>query len=255
MCYLKSIKAKQNTILTFKNSSKPIVSLQASTLFDQSVKRCFDLVQWPIIRVDETGDWNAIPMEWGLIPNWIRNRKEATEFRYKFPTYNAVGEEILEKKSFATPTRKLRCLIPCSGFFEYMHRPKIGKKKQELKATEKFPYRITVKDKPLFFFAGIYSPWFDHEKDDYIGTYSICTQVAGNKMEVIHNIKKRQPVILTDDLAEIWLDPVMSDSEIKEILTTQFDNSQLEAYSINSDFLNSKDPEQPVKYDNIPERI
>lgn len=77
-----------------------------------------------------------------------------------------------------------------SGFYEFMHLPKIGKEVQPLKATESFPFFIAVIDKPLFYFAGLYAPWYDREKDDYINTFTICTADAGNVMSQIHNLKK-----------------------------------------------------------------
>ena len=136
-------------------------------------------------------------MEWGIIPPWIKNRKEATEFRIMYPTYNAVGSELLDKRTYATPARKYRCLVPSTGFYEYMHVPKIGRKGQPLKAVDRIPFFITVPDEPLFYMAGIYSPWFDDVKDDWTNTFSIVTTEAGPLMAQVHNVKKRQPTILT----------------------------------------------------------
>ncbi len=254
MCYINGVKVSLEEYIRYKKEQKRIAELTAAKLFYQPAKRCFDYTEWPIIRIDGFGNWDAVPMEWGIIPPWIKTREEATMYRYKYPTYNAVGEEIFEKKSFASPARKYRCLVPSTGFYEYMHVHKIGKKGQPLKATDKVPYNIRVIEKSLFFFAGIYSPWFDAEKDDYINTFSIATQPAGHKMEIIHNTKKRQPVILTDELSEAWTDK-LNDKQITEILTTQFDNDLLEGHTIKKDFWNDENPDELVHYDIAPEKV
>lgn len=254
MCYINGVKVTLEEFIRYKREQKMVKDLAAAKLFYQPVKRAFDYTEWPIIRIDGFGNWEAIPAEWGIIPPWIKTRDEAKTFRFMYPTYNAIGEEIFEKKSFSAPVRKHRCLVPSSYFFEFMHVPKIGKKGQPLKATDKIPYCITVIDKPLFYFAGIYSPWFDKERDDFINTFSIVTQPAGFKMEVIHNIKKRQPVILTDELCEVWTDK-LNDNQITEIVKTPFDNHLIQGNTISKDFLTSENPEEAVYYDNAPEMI
>ena len=136
-----------------------------------------------------------------------------------------------------------------------MHLPKIGKKGQSLKATESFPFYITVKDENPFFLAGLYSPWFDHQRDAYIDTFSICTADAGYKMAQVHNLKKRQPTILPPGLADRWLDEKLSDKEIIEIASHQFDNSKLHIHTVKQKFWESAEPEEEVHYDNVPEII
>lgn len=255
MCYINGIQVSLEEYIRFKKEQKMVKDLAAAKLFNQPAKRCFDYTEWPIIRVDGFGNWDAVPAEWGIIPVWIRNRAEANEFRYKFPTYNAIGSEVLTKKSFSNAARKYRCLVPSSGFYEFMHLPKIGKKGQPLKATESFPFYITVKDEPVFFMAGIYSPWFDHEKDDWINTFTICTADAGDVMAQVHNLKKRQPSILPPELAERWLDKNLKDDEITAIASYQFDNHKLHAHTVKQQFWKYDEPEEEVHYDNVPEII
>lgn len=255
MCYINGVKVSLAEYLRYKQHQREIKELTAAKLFNQPAKRCFDYTEWPIIKIDGFGNWDAVPMEWGIIPPWIKSRKEAAEFRYMYPTYNAVGSELLQKKSFATPARKYRCLVPSTGFYEYMHVPKIGKKGQPLKAVDKIPFYITVPGQPLFFMAGIYSPWFDHEKDDWIDTFSIVTADAGHVMAQVHNVKKRQPTILPADLAERWTDKDLKDEEIIRIASSQFDNSLLKVHTVNQQFWTDEDPTMEVHYDNVPEII
>jgi putative SOS response-associated peptidase YedK len=253
MCYINGVKVSLEEFIAYKKEQKRVQELTAAKLFYQPVKRAFDYTEWPIITIDGFGKWDAVPAEWGLIPAWIKNRAEANEFRYKFPTYNAIGHEVFEKRSFAGPVRKTRCLVPSSGFYEFMHLPKTGKKGQPLKATESFPFYITVKNEPVFYMAGFYTEWFDHDKDDYIKTFTICTAGAGKVMAQVHNLKKRQPTILPAHLAERWLDSYLPDNEILEIAAHQFDNSKLHVHTVKQKFWESAEPEEEVHYDNVPE--
>jgi len=255
MCYINGVKVSLEEFIAFKKEQKRVAELTAAKLFYQPVKRAFDYTEWPIIKIDSFGKWDAFPAEWGIIPPWIKNREEAMMFRYKYPTYNAIGTELFEKKSFITPARKYRCLIPSSGFYEFMHLPKMGKKGQPLKATESFPFYITVANEPVFFFAGLYSPWFDHQRDEYIDTFTICTAEAGKVMAQVHNLKKRQPTILPADLAEKWLDEGLKDKDIVEIASHQFDNNLLQVHPVKQKFWESENPEEEVHYDHIPEII
>lgn len=232
-----------------------VKDLMAAQLFYQPAKRAFEYTQWPIIRIDGNGNWDAVPAEWGIIPPWIKTRDEATMFKYKFPTYNAIGDELFEKRSFVTPARKYRCLVPSTGFYESMHVPKIGKSGKPLKQTDSIPFFIYVKDEPVFFMAGIYSPWFDPDKDDWINTFSICTADAGPVMTQIHNVKKRQPTILPTDLAERWTDKDLSDKEIIAIASHQFDNSKLQYHTVKKSCWLDDNPDEEVHYDNVPEII
>lgn len=252
MCYINDIKVNLKEFIRYKQQQKQLTQLTAANLFNQPAKRCFDYTEWPIICTDAFGNWDAVPMEWGIIPPWIKNRQEATQFRYRYPTYNAIGAELFDKKSFATPARKYRCLVPSTGFYEYMHVPKIGKKGQPLKAVDKIPFFITVPGQRIFFMAGIYSPWFDHEKDDWINTFTLLTAAAGPLMAQVHNIKKRQPSILTQELAERWTDNNLLDKEITAIGSYQFDNALLKVHTVNQQFWNDEDPTMEVHYDNLP---
>ena len=252
MCYINGVKVSLEEFIRYKQHQRELRELSAAKLFNQPAKRCFDYTEWPIIKMDAFGNWDAVAMEWGIIPPWIKSRKEATDFRIMYPTYNAVGKELLEKRAYATPARKYRCLVPSTGFYEYMHIPKIGKKGQPLKAVDKIPFFITAPGEPVFYMAGIYSPWFDNEKDDWINTFSIITAAAGPLMAQVHNAKKRQPTILPQALAERWTDKDLSDQEIIEIASSQFDNSLLKVHTVNQQFWMDEDPTMEVHYDNVP---
>ena len=64
---------------------------------------------------------------------------------------------------------------------------------------------ITLKSGELFAFAGIWNTWINKDTAEAIQTFSILTQEANPFMAKIHNIKKRQPVILNRETESEWL--------------------------------------------------
>src|SRR5665213_3222467 len=79
-------------------------------------------------------------MEWGLVPNWVKNEKIA--FEMQNATLNARSETLFEKPSFRSIIKK-RCLILINGFYEW----------QQV-AKQKVPYYIHLKSKDVFALAG-----------------------------------------------------------------------------------------------------
>ncbi len=133
-----------------------------------------------------------------------------------------------------------RCIVPVTGFFEPHERNK-----------KKYPVYIHRKDDTIFSLAGIYTVI------GKIVTFSILTKAANPFFETIHNIKKRQPVILNLSTEKEWLQNGLTDIEIKEILQKEYDSNTLEAYTISKDLyrtqLDSNHPKitQQVTYDEL----
>ena len=119
---------------------------------------------------------------WGLIPDYS---KEA-DFRYA--PINARAETISEKPAFRGCFRHHRCLIPASGFYEWL-----GKQ----------PYHFTLADEAPMSLGGITSTW--HSADgSIVETCAIITTHANTLVEPLHD---RMPVIISPQDHERWLDP------------------------------------------------
>jgi putative SOS response-associated peptidase YedK len=128
-------------------------------------------------------------LKWGLIPSWTRNSDDANTIRYK--TFNARGESVNSKPSFSKPFKSKRCLVPVRGFFEWQH---VGSKK--------IPWYIYHTSDQIFSIAGIFDHWVETSTGEILNTFSIITTEANDLMAVIHNSKKRMPVIL--DRSDEW---------------------------------------------------
>jgi putative SOS response-associated peptidase YedK len=90
-----------------------------------------------------------------------------------------------------------RCLVLADGFYEWQWLDKKGKNKQK--------YLITLPDKGLYAYAGIWSEWKSNITGAIVKTYSIVTTEATGIMREIHNSKLRMPVILNPENEILWL--------------------------------------------------
>lgn len=155
---------------------------------------------------------------WGLIPHWVKNVEEAKTIRTQ--TLNARAETLFDKPSFRDSVKHQRCLIPTTGFFEWMD---FGGKK--------YPHYIFLSHQPLFCFGGIASEWVDRSTGEWFKSFSIITTEANALMQKIHNIKKRMPLIIAETDYEAWLDPECKREQVERFLSP-FPEEHMEAYPI-----------------------
>lgn len=203
-----------------------IVEIYQDILDEQYHVNAFNYPKCPIItESDEIQVFN-----WGLIPFWIKDEKNAEEI--KRMTLNARADTIFEKPSFREPIMKKRCIIPSTGYFEWRHE---GKKK--------IPYFIFLKDEPIFSMAGIYDSWLDKKTGEVKQTFSIITTDANPLTDYIHNTKHRMPAILSKEEENRWLDSSLSKTEIDSLLNP-YEADKMDAYIVENDFINkaSTDP-------------
>lgn len=130
----------------------------------------------PIIKTEGNGVDFA---RWGFIPSWYKEISPSTKGHI-----NARIETLLEKPTFKSAFLKHRCLIPATGYFEWRH---FGEKKQ--------PYYVTLKNQPIFAFAGIWSSW---------ETCAIITMEAPDFLQTLH---ERVPAIVSPEHYKTWLQP------------------------------------------------
>ncbi len=142
----------------------------------------------PIISNDEP---QVLSMaQWGLVPSWAKDQS------FRANTLNARIETITQKPTFR-PYLNNRCLIIADGFYEWQWLDTKGKKKQK--------YFISIPDKEIFTFAGLFCDSLDRASGAIYRTYSIVTTDANELMATIHNTKKRMPIILPSTFEAHWL--------------------------------------------------
>jgi len=135
---------------------------------------------------------------WGLIPYWAKDMSIGSKL------INARAETIIEKPSFKQPFRRRRCLVPADAFYEW---------KANLTGKKKTPYRIFVKNQPIFSMAGIWDIW-KSPTGEKVHTFSIITTSPNEMMAEIHN---RMPVILSKEMEKFWLEAA-NEKDLLELL-------------------------------------
>jgi putative SOS response-associated peptidase YedK len=180
----------------FSQISKDAVELQHrfNAKFEEGSSfkpMAYNAFQFPKTPVITDKNRELIQMfQWGLIPHWAKNDE------IKKNTLNARVETIHEKPSYKYALQN-RCLILSDGFYEWQWLDSKGKQKQK--------YLITLPDNQLFAFAGLYNTWADPSTGEMINTYTILTTEANELMSIIHNSKKRMPLILNPEDEYLWL--------------------------------------------------
>lgn len=128
--------------------------------------------------------------QWGLLPTWAKDKNLQNN------TLNAKLETIHEKPSFKASITQ-RCLIPADGFYEWQWLDSKGRQKQK--------YLLSIANDELFSFAGLWNTWIDNQTGQSVQTYTILTTQANDLMALIHNSKKRMPVIIDPQAENDWL--------------------------------------------------
>ena len=178
-----------------------------------------------VIRVNVTGEMELIPMLWGLIPFWAKDRK----IGYKL--INARAETLEEKPSFKKSFSKYRCLIPADGFYEWKKLE--GQKRKQ-------PYFFQMKGGEPLGFAGLWSIWTDKEEGAFIES---CTIITTEPNAMVAGIHDRMPVIVPPGRYSDWLNLQSSSGRLKELLTP-CDPALLTCYPV-SDLCNSVQNDSP----------
>jgi putative SOS response-associated peptidase YedK len=263
MCYYNAVNLPGNQVIQLNGVSK---SMGDMTVARQPLVSGFNHGLCPVIKKNDGHDFVIAEMEWGFLPEYLRNRDEVNRFRKGYVdgrrvfqppinTLNAKGEECLfPRKIFRKAALERRCLVLSTGFFEWRHHHALNKKTgQPLKTAVKYPYHIRMKGAAYFFMAGIWQPWTDQLTGEYVETFSIITTAANALLAQVHNMKMRMPVILDDVRAQAWLWNDLEEKEVDALASFQIASESLEAYSIEKDFRTSPTPYAPHVYAELPQ--
>jgi len=170
----------------FLDADGNVIAYTFSVPLNEQVRRRFNIAptqEAPVVRLAAGGREMAM-LRWGLIPPWANDIGMGTKM------INARGESAAEKPAFREAMAKRRCLVPASGFFEWKG---VAGRKQ--------PFAITLPDRPLFAFAGLWESWRPRGGAP-VETFTIVTTESNEAVAQIHD---RMPVILPTDAEEAWL--------------------------------------------------
>jgi putative SOS response-associated peptidase YedK len=156
-------------------------------------------------------------MKWGLIPSWSKTTSTG------YQLINARSETLHEKKTFSKLLQHHRCLIPCSGFYEW-----------QAGGPVKQPYCIKLEGDRLATLAGLWTVWQAPTVQE-IQTFTIITTAAN---PVVHSIHERMPVIIGPEDRATWL----ASTDLKQIepLFQPYLKEAMTAYPI-STYVNKPD--------------
>lgn len=124
---------------------------------------------------------------WGIFPFWAKD------------SIHARSEFIRDHHAYKQIFAKQRCIIPCDGFY---YRVPIGRKKEK-------HIRITLNERSLFGLAALYDVWVSPGGAEYRS----CTILTTPSAEPLSAYHPRTPVILDEDMMELWLQAKPRDEE------------------------------------------
>lgn len=149
---------------------------------------------------------------WGLLPEWSRQGNNSGNL------YNARSQGIVSKPSYRIPIRQKRCVILADSYYVC---------DKEDKA-----YRVFKRDQGVILFAGLYDTCSTGGRIQK--TFTMITVPSNREISRYSNCS---PMILNDELMEIWLNNSTPIQEVLSILKPN-DNYTLSAYNISSELKN-----------------
>jgi len=211
-----------------------------------------DYKPYPVV-VFENGKYVRKIFEWGPIPEYMNTPEKIKMGRNKM--CNARSEKLLDPSSFWYGIRKQRCLIPVTGIYE--HRGIKGWK-------QKVPYHVQLKGRKMFCIPGVFhfntNIPSDPETGEMRGTFSMLTRDGNAVMRMIHNGGEnpfRMPLFLPKELEFKWLDPNLTDNDLKNIIDYEMPSEELSYYTVASVRSQKGRPDgkkknEPFEFKNLP---
>ncbi len=142
-------------------------------------------------------DLELISMRWWLTPYWSK------QVSTKYSMFNAKSETIEKSSAYREPFKKRRCVVPISGFYEWVR-----------DGSQKLPYYIRPAADHGLLLAGIWDSWRCDDAEPLL-SFSVVTTAAHPSLEFVH---KRQPVMLDRTAADSWMNAESSPETLKQLM-------------------------------------
>ncbi len=131
---------------------------------------------------------------WGLVPIWAKDRSRASSL------INARSETIAEKPSFRNLLKRHRCIVPLTGYYEWMSVEVPGDSKPS-----KQPYYFTPTQSTLFAVAGLWTTWQEPGSPQDGPVLHSCVLITTDANETVAAVHNRMPVLLDADGVDQWI--------------------------------------------------
>jgi putative SOS response-associated peptidase YedK len=154
--------------------------------------------QAPVVRAAGDGTRELSLLQWGLVPQWADDKSIGNRL------INARGETVAEKPSFRRAFKSQRCLVLADGFYEWVKHD-----------SGKQPVFIHLPERAPFAFAGLWERWDKGGDGTPLETYTIITTSPTEEIKQLHH---RMPVILREEVEDLWLTPASRREELEQLL-------------------------------------
>lgn len=178
------------------------------------------------LRLSPDGARSWAHLGWGLVPSWSKDPGMGARM------INARAETAAEKPSFRAAFKRRRCLVPATGYYEWVAGEGGG---------PKTPYHVRRVDLGPFAMAGLWESWQGPEGSE-LKTATILTTGPNALIAPLHH---RMPVILSRDAWGPWLGEVETSREDLQDLLVPSADEGFEAYAV-SRYVNSPRNEGPT---------
>lgn len=154
------------------------------------------------------------PAIWGMVPAWASRGGESVK-----PLINVRSETALEKPTFRRAMNVGRCLIPASGFFEWLATSEKSKVPHVIQPPQR---------KRLMVLVGVADPGADPSQR----AAAIMTRASAGPVKGIH---ERMPLCMEPDDFDAWLDPSRDGTAVEDVLNRAIERTaamELEAFVV-----------------------
>jgi len=187
---------------------KAFVDSQFNINFDINSNHDVRPTQTVATLAQQDGAVVQIAADWGIKPHWANKL-----------LINAQSETVASKKTFAKAFATKRCLVPCSGWFEwssFSSEEDAFHLSDEVTSKQKTKYYFHATDKKPLLMAGIL---FQKEDDHQLVT--LTTQ----PLEVAKPYHHRMPLLISAPESDFWfhasneeIQPLLSNSQVLSLV-------------------------------------
>jgi putative SOS response-associated peptidase YedK len=152
-------------------------------------------------------------LRWGLLPFWTQELEDSHRL------FHARAETLAEKPAFRYALAARRCLIPATGFIEWMERDGVSA-----------PVSFRPREEEFWGFAGLWDEW----QGPNGLTIRSCAIVTTQANPLVAPLALRMPAVLRREDEAQWLDPALHDEGRLRALLHPYSTRQTAAFRLDA---------------------